>query len=160
MWSLLVHTIYKTWKRLSHTAARKFLLKFPVHSLVLVSRVIFEEFKRRKRTQIHQNMKIQLYIKFNNVQYKSAHRYCCAYTRKHKETTKMDLMTEHTFHRASYKWSWYGLHPIQCSIFWLLSLKPSRVTTIIREIHGSNRDWRLTPLTYAFVTFLFRFKDY
>jgi hypothetical protein len=153
MWSLLVHTIYKTWKRLSHTAVRKLLLKFPAHSLVLVPRFLFEEFKRGKRTQIHQNIKIQLYIKFSNVHYKSAHRYCCSYARKHKETTKVDLMTEHTFLRAPYKWSWYGLHFIQCSIFWLLSLKPSAVTTIIREIHGSNRDWGLTPLTYVFVIF-------
>jgi hypothetical protein len=107
MWTPLVHIIHKTWKRLSHTGVRKFLLKFPAHSLVLVPRFLLGEFKRGKRTQIHQNMKIQHSINFNNVHYKSAHRYCCSYARKHKETKKVDLLTEHTFRLASCKWSWY-----------------------------------------------------
>jgi len=159
VWSLLVHTIYKTWKRLRHTAVRKFLLKFPTHSLVLVPRFIFEEFKRGKCTQIHQNMKIQLSLKFNNVHYKSAHRYCCSYARKHKETKKEDLLTEHTFRRAPYKWSWYTPHSVLHFLTYFSKTLNSYCyyscdTWFESRLEAESLDWRFRHFLISFQKFL------
>jgi hypothetical protein len=161
VWTLLVRTIYKTRKRLSHTAVRKFLLKFPAHSLVLVPRFLFEEFKRGKRTQIHQNMKIQLSIKFNNVHYKSAHRYCCSYAAKQKETTKVDLLTEHTFRRAPCNWSWHTNTPHSVLHFLTSFIKTlnscyyySSDTCFESRLGANSLDWRFRDFIISFQKFL------